>query len=249
MKKSNIQSWNVREPMPPKLLETLHTRASIGYTLNQDVRVTCFGLSEEHKFINALSERFELRSLTFEYRPYAHVNVDKLNEILSCCKTLLLGSPKLVSLSVEMACDNHHRGNDVLQLQPFEKLPSIQNLSLTSCAFTSSWRGLHVNLDVFFLQSLSLDKCRRIDILFHELRIRNAHLKALTVRLPIWRKGASNRERQRSIFKRFLDEQQYLEVLELDSLGASSRRLLNHPSRFFSSHFGHIAVIHATSTF
>ena len=213
--------------MPPKLLEALRARANLGCAIKQDVRVTCFGLSEECKFIDALSERFELTSLTFDYRPYGHLSVDRVNDILSRCKRLFLGNTKLNSLNIDMICDNHHKANDVLQLEPFQVLPSVQDLSLTSYAFSSSWRGLQVNLDVPVLQTLSLHKCRRIDILFHELRIRNARLKALTVRLPIWRECLASRERQQGIFQRFLDEQECLELLELNSLGASSPKLPN----------------------
>ena len=208
--------------MPRKLIETLRKHKNSARSVQQSVLITCFGMSEERRFIEDLTGMAGLTALAIEYRPYGHSNVDKLNEILSYYKRLFLSHKRLDSLTINMLCDNYHRGNDVFQLEPYELLPPIQELSLTSYAFAYSWRGLHINLDVRFLQRLTLDKCKRLDFLFHEFRIRNAQLIVLKIRYPVWREGSANRERQRAIFQRFLDTQGCLEVLELDSLGYSS---------------------------
>ena len=227
--------------MPQKLSETLWTHKNRDAPIQQSILVTCFGLSEERRFIENLTRTANLGALSIEYRPYSGTKMEKLNEVLVYHRRLFLDHSRLYSLNIDMTCDNHHRGNDVFQLDPCEMLPSIRTLSLTSYAFEYSWRGLHVNTDVRSLQNLTLDKCKRLDFLFHEFRIRNAQLVALKIRYPIWREGGINRDRQFSIFQRFLDEQQCLETLELLSLGFSSSIL---STLIYQGHGKKIHAIH-----
>ena len=187
----------------------------------QAIQVTCWGLNEDRRFIDDLSRKAELTSLTIEYRPRRNININRLNEITIYHRRLFLDHPYLKSLSIDMTHNAEGSVNDIVQMQPEEILPPIKSLSLRAYRFERAWQGLHVNLNVRFLQTLTLDSCRRLDFLFDELRVRKARLKGLMLRRPIWREGASSRERQRSSFQCFLDEQVFLEVLELESIGFS----------------------------
>ena len=205
--------------MPLCLLEQLQKQKRV---LHQAILVTCWGMNEDRRFISDLTKKAKVTSIAIEFRPRQNVDTNRLNEITVYYRRLFLDHPALLSLSIDMTHNAEHGVNDLIQMQPSEVLPPIKYLSLRAYRFEYAWQGLHVNLNVRFLQCLTLDSCRRLDFLFFELRIRNAKLKELRLHRPIWREGAPNRERQRSIFQRFLDEQISLEVLELESIGFSN---------------------------
>ncbi|KAL9102052.1 MAG: hypothetical protein Q9163_002760 [Psora crenata] len=178
-------------------------------------------MNEERRFIDDLSRKARLISLAIEYRPRRNVDVNRLNEITIHHRRLFLDHPYLATLAINMANNSEGGVNDIIQMQPVEVLPPISSLSLQAYRFEYASQGLHVNLNVRYLQRLTLDRCRRLDFLFYELRIRNAKLTELKLRQPIWREGAQSRGRQRFIFRSFLDQQVSLEVLELESIGFS----------------------------
>ena len=190
-------------------------------------------MNEEKIFVKGLSRKAQLTSLGIEFRPRPNVDANRLADITATHKQLLLDHPGLKSLSIDMTNNLHHNYVNIAQLQPTERMPPIQFLSLTACHFHFGWQGLPINLEICFLQRLHLNKCKRLDVLFYHLRIRNAKLRELRLRLPIWREGAQTRDRQRSIFQRFLDSQTHLQILELDSLGFSDgilgRRIRDEP--------------------
>ena len=207
--------------MPRKLIDMLHSHKNAG-KLKQRILVTTFGMSEERSFIENLSHKAGINVLAIEYQPNPYTDSNKLTELLYYHRRLFLDHPKMDSLSIDMVSQPYGQNGDIFQMQPFERLPPINKLSLASYTFNSQGSGLHVNLQISALTSLTLDKCRRMDYLFHEFSLRNAALKELKICRPIWREGAPNREHQRAIFQHFLDRQNRLEVLELQSFGFSS---------------------------
>lgn len=207
--------------MPGKLIDMLQSHQNAG-KLKQDVLVTIFGMNEERSFIEHLLQKSGIKTLAIEYRPHPHAHHNKLNELLYYHKRLFLDHPDVESLSIDMVSERYSQSRDVFQMQPFENLPRLKSLCLTSYAFEHQGSGLHVNVQASLLTRLTLDKCRRLDFLWHEFSLRNAALKELKIRRPIWREAPHHRERQRSIFQQFLDEQKHLEVLELVSFGFSS---------------------------
>ncbi|KAL9128286.1 MAG: hypothetical protein Q9217_003017 [Psora testacea] len=217
--------WDVREPMPSPLLDLLQKHQRV---IHQETLVTCWGMNEDRRFISDLSMKANLKSLAIEYRPRRNVNLNRLNEITTHHRRLFLDHPALKSLSIDMSYNVEDGVHDITQMRHMEVLPPITFLSLKSYRFEYAWQGLHINLDVRFLQCLTLDSCRRLEFLFYELRIRKAKLMELRLYRPIWREGTLSRERQRSIFQRFLDEQTSLIVLELESIGFSNS-ILHRP--------------------
>lgn len=201
--------------MPDYLLEVVDNHPKL---TNRAALFTCWGLHEDRQYVESLMTTASLSELVIDLRPHCSVNWKRLIELMYYQAQLIVKQQTLKSLTIKYKPGNTRPFICHIQMEPGERLLSIERLSLEHYVFGLDNSEIQCHMNGQHLRSLILVACINPQILLASVQMK---LSQLIIRGPMWNRSAWLALPDGWQLESFLCKGHGLQELELESLGIS----------------------------